>query len=126
MVHNEIDKDSKVHKAVDTLGHLLALPATAANKQKRTEQVQEITGDTARVAFADEGYTGAIAGQMAADHRITFIVVKRPKATKGFVLLHKRWVVERSFAWTGPSGRVFVVWSVTTRDALIRWRVSIS
>ena len=58
-----------------------------------------------RVAFVDEGYTGAIAEQMAADHGITLIVVKRPDATKGFVLLPKRWVVapsgSPSFAWAG-------------------------
>ena len=51
-----------------------------------------------RVAFVDEGYTGAIAEQMAADHGITLIVVKRPEATKGFVLLPKRWVRFRRLA----------------------------
>lgn len=109
-------KGSKVHMAVDTLGHLLALHVTAANEQERqqvyelAEQVQAVTGDTAPrrqpVAFVDEGYTGDIAEQMAADHGITLIVVKRPEATKGFVLLPKRWVVERSFAWTGRFRRL--------------------
>jgi len=105
-------KGSKVHIAVDTLGHVLALHVTAANEQERqqvyelAEQVQEVTGDTVRVAFVDEGYTGAIAEQMAADHGITLIVVKRPEATKGFVLLPKRWVVERSFAWAGRFRRL--------------------
>ena len=105
-------KGSKVHMAVDTLGHLLALHVTAANEQERqqvyelAEQVQEVTGDTVRVAFVDEGYTGAIAEQMAADHGIELIVVKLPEAKKGFVLLPKRWVVERSFAWTGRFRRL--------------------
>ena len=105
-------KGSKVHMAVDTLGHLLALHVTAANEQERqqvyelAEQVQEVTGDAVRVAFVDEGYTGDIAEQMAADHGITLIVVKRPEATRGFVLLPKRWVVERSFAWTGRFRRL--------------------
>ena len=100
-------KGSKVHIAVDTLGHLLALHVTAANEQEwaqvyeLAQQVQEVTGDTVRTAFVDEGYTGAIAEQMAADHGIDLIVVKLPEAKKGFVLLPKRWVVERSFAWTG-------------------------
>ena len=83
-----------------------------------------------RVAFVDEGYTGAIAEQMAADHGITLIVVKRPEATKGFVLLPKRWVVapsgSPSFAWAGPAGRGFGVWHATMKDSLIRWLVSIS
>ena len=105
-------KGSKVHIAVDTLGHLLARHVTAANEQERAQvyelaqQVQEVTGDTVRTAFVDEGYTGAIAEQMAADHGIDLIVVKLPEAKKGFVLLPKRWVVERSFAWTGRFRRL--------------------
>lgn len=105
-------KGSKVHIAVDTLGHLLALHVTAANEQERqqvyelAEQVQEVTGDTVQVAFVYEGYTGAIAEQMAADHGIELIVVKLPEAKKGFFLLPKRWVVERSFAWTGRFRRL--------------------
>lgn len=105
-------KGSKVHIAVDTLGHLLALHVTAANEQERqqvyelAEQVQAFTGDAVRVAFVDEGYTGDIAEQMAADHGITLMVVKRPEATRGFVLLPKRWVVERSFAWAGRFRRL--------------------
>lgn len=59
-------KGSKVHIAVNTLGHLLALHVTAADEQERqqvyelAEQVQEITGNAVRVAFVDEGYKGAI------------------------------------------------------------------
>lgn len=52
-------KGSKVHIAVNTLGHLLALHVTAADEQER-QQVQEITGNAVRVAFVDEGYKGAI------------------------------------------------------------------
>lgn len=105
-------KGSKVHMAVDTLGYLLGLHVTAANEQERTqvyelaEQVQEVTGDAVEVAFVDQGYTGDEAQQMAADHGIQLIVVKLPEAKKGFVLLPKRWVVERSFAWTGRFRRL--------------------
>lgn len=105
-------KGSKVHMAVDTLGNLLALHVTAANEQERyqvyelAEQVQEVTGDAVQVAFVDQGYTGDIAQQMAADHGIELIVVKLEQAQKGFVLLPKRWVVERSFAWTGRFRRL--------------------
>ena len=105
-------KGSKVHMAVDTLGHLLGLHVTAANEQERSqvyelaEQVQEVTGDAVEVAFVDQGYTGDDAQQMAADHGIQLIVVKLPEAKKGFVLLPKRWVVERSFAWTGRFRRL--------------------
>ncbi len=57
-------KGSKVHLAVDTLGHLLALHVTPANEQDReqvaelTQTVQEVTGGTVEVAFVDQGYTG--------------------------------------------------------------------
>jgi transposase len=98
-------KGSKVHMAVDTLGHLLALHITPANEQERAQvaelaqQVQATTGDTVQVAFVDQGYTGDKPAQAAAEHGLELIVVKLPEAKKGFVLLPKRWVVERSFAW---------------------------
>jgi len=105
-------KGSKVHMAVDTLGHLLALHVTPANEQERAQvaelaqQVQETTGDTVKVAFVDQGYTSDAAAQEAAQHAIDLIVVKLPEAKKGFVLLPKRWVVERSFAWTARFRRL--------------------
>jgi transposase len=98
-------KGSKVHMAVDTLGHLLALHVTPANEQERAQvaqlaqQVQATTGDTVQVAFVDQGYTGDMPAQAVAEHGLELIVVKLPEAKKGFVLLPKRWVVERSFAW---------------------------
>jgi transposase len=51
------------------------------------------------VAFADQNYTGENAAASAAANGIELIVVKLPEAKKGFVLLPRRWVVERSFAW---------------------------
>jgi transposase len=99
-------RGSKVHIAVDTLGQLLALRVTAANEQDRAQvkalvaQVQEVTGENVEIAFVDQAYTGAQAVQDAAQHGIKLEVVKFPEAKKGFVLLPRRWVVERSFAWT--------------------------
>ncbi len=96
---------SKVHLAVDTLGQLLALHVTAANAQDRdqverlAEQIQRTTGDAVEVAFVDQGYTGEAAAEPAAKHGIRLEVVKLPAAKRGFVLLPRRWVVERSFAW---------------------------
>jgi len=98
-------KGSKVHLAVDTLGHLLALTVTPANEQERAqvaglaEQVQEATGEAVEVAYVDQGYTGEDAAAAAAAHGIRLEVVKLPEAKRGFVLLPRRWVVERSFAW---------------------------
>ena len=98
-------KGSKVHMAVDTLGHLIALTVTPANEQERAQvnelcqQVQQATGDTVNLAWADQGYTGEKAKSDAAQNGIELQVVKLPEAKKGFVLLPRRWVVERSFAW---------------------------
>ena len=98
-------KGSKVHLAVDTLGHLLALHVTPANEQDRAQveqlaaAVQEVTGDTVELAFVDQGYTGDGPRQAAADHGIRLEVVKHTEAKRGFLLLPRRWVVERSFAW---------------------------
>jgi len=98
-------KGSKVHLAVDTLGQLLAILVTPANEQDReqvdalAEQVQEATGDSVEVAFVDQGYTGDQPAADAQAHGIRLIVVKLPTAKHGFVLLPRRWVVERSFAW---------------------------
>jgi transposase len=105
-------KGSKVHIAVDTLGHLLGLVVSPANEQDRShvrelaQQVQEITRETVEIAFVDQGYTGEQATQDAAVEGIQLEVVKLPEAKKGFVLLPRRWVVERSFAWTGRFRRL--------------------
>lgn len=96
---------SKVHMAVDTLGHFLALHVTAANQQDRDQveqlcrKVQEVTDQSVELAYVDQGYTGERAAEAAEEHGITLEVVKLPEAKKGFVLLPRRWVVERSFGW---------------------------
>jgi transposase len=98
--------DSKVHMAVDTLGHLLALIVTPANQQERdqveqlAQAVQEVTGKSVNLAFVDQGYTGEDAQKAAQKHGIELHIVKLPQAKHGFVLLPRRWVVERSFSWT--------------------------
>ncbi len=105
-------KGSKVHAAVDTLGHLLALRVTPADAQDRAqvatlaEAVQAAAGQTVEVAFVDQGYTGEAAAAEAAAHGIQLEVVRLPEAKRGFVLLPRRWVVERSFAWTGRFRRL--------------------
>jgi transposase len=97
---------SKVHVAVDTLGQLLALVVTPADENDRAavaelaEAVQQATGETVELAWVDQGYTGEQAAADAAQHGIRLEVVKLPEAKRGFVLLPRRWVVERSFAWS--------------------------
>ena len=98
-------RGSKLHMAVDTLGHLLALHVTPANVDDRAEvgkladAVQEATGETVELIYVDQGYTGEKPAEAASAHGIELCVVKLDEAKRGFVLLPKRWVVERSFAW---------------------------
>jgi len=105
-------KGSKVHAAVDTLGHLLALKVTAANAQERAQvgdlvaELQKATGESVEVAFVDSGYTGEEPAEQAARAGVRLIVVKLEQAKKGFVLLPRRWVVERSFAWAARFRRL--------------------
>ena len=105
-------KGSKVHVAVDTLGQLLALRVTPASEQDRDQvaelaaHVQAVTGHSVEAAFVDQGYTGDQPLEAAAEQGIRLEVVKLPQAKKGFVLLPRRWVVERSFAWTARFRRL--------------------
>jgi len=105
-------KGSKVHIAVDTLGHLLALKVTAANEQDRAQvealaqAVQHVTGDHVELAYVDQGYTGETPAAAATEHGLKLEVVKHSKAKRGFVLLPRRWVVERSFAWAARFRRL--------------------
>jgi transposase len=98
-------KGSKVHMAVDTLGHLLALHVAPADEQERdqvavlSEQVQEVTGESVEIAYVDQGYTGDDPDADAASYGIQLVVVSLPEAKKGFVLLPRRRVVEQSNGW---------------------------
>jgi transposase len=105
-------KGSKVHAAVDTLGHLLALRVTAASEQERSqveelaEAVQEATGESVKLAYVDQGYTGERPAEEANAQGISLEVVKHEEAKRGFVLLPRRWVVERDFAWASRFRRL--------------------
>ncbi len=108
-------KGRKVHLAVDTLGQLLAVLVTPANEQERAQVaelaalVQQVTGQTVELAYVDQGYTGAEPAEAAAAQGIQLKVVKLPEADgprRGFVLLPRRWVVERSFAWVARFRRL--------------------
>lgn len=105
-------KGSKVHAAVDTLGHLLALFVTPANEQDRAqvaelaEAVQLATNESVELAYVDQGYTGQRPEQDAAAQGIELEVVKLAEAKRGFVLLPRRWVVERNFAWSSRFRRL--------------------
>ena len=105
-------KASKVHLAVDTLGHPLALHVTPADDQDRAQverlarQVQTVTGGTVELAYVDQGYTGEAPADAGEAQGIRLKVVKLPDAKRGFVLLPRRWVVERLFGWTARFRRL--------------------
>jgi transposase len=105
-------KGSKVHAAVDTLGHLLALLVSPASEQERAwvgelaEAVQEATGESVELAYVDQGYSGERPAEEAETHGISLEVVKYPEAKRGFVLLPRRWVVARDFAWASRFRRL--------------------
>jgi transposase len=83
----------------------VALTVTPASEDERTQaqvltaQAQAVTGEHVEIAYVDQGYTGPDPAANAARQGIELVVVKAPEAKRGFVLLPKRWVVERSFAW---------------------------
>jgi transposase len=105
-------KGSKTHVAVDTLGHLLALRVTPADEQDRAQvgplakAVQQVTGKHVEKAFVDQGYTGEKTAAAAARHGLELEIIKHTEAKRGFILLPRRWVVERSFAWAARFRRL--------------------
>lgn len=105
-------KRSKLHLAVDTLGHMLALHVTPASVGDRdavgqmARDIQAATDESVEIAFVDQGYTGERAAAAAAGPGIELSVVKLPQAKRGFVLLPRRWVVERTFAWASRFRRL--------------------
>jgi len=88
------------------------LHVTAADEQDRqqvaklAEDVRAATGDSVELAFVDQGYAGERPAADAKGQGIELSVVKLPEAKRGFVLLPRRWVVERSFAWAARFRRL--------------------
>jgi putative transposase len=103
----------KRHVVVDTLGLLMAVVVTAASADDGAT-APRVLGQLDRhrfprleVVFADQKFNNRDLDAWLAGHRKPFCVevVKRPEGVRGFVLLPKRWVSERSFAWTGRDRR---------------------
>jgi transposase len=67
--------------------------------ERLARTVQAVSDDAVELAWVGQGYAGERAANAAARHGIALEVVKLPEAKRGFVLLPRRWVVERSFAW---------------------------
>jgi transposase len=120
-------RGSKVHVvAVDTLGHLLALHVTPASEQDRGQveelagAIQEATGDSVELAYVGIRATLESGRQkMLLSTASTLRFVKHQEAKRGFVLLPRRWDVERDFAWASRFRRLVKDF---TSDYRKRWR----
>ena len=100
----------KRHYLVDTEGHLLAVLVHAANVDER-EGARWVFGYVAgrwtqlQKVWADQGYTGDLADWLRHAYGIELEVVVKAADQEGFVVLPRRWVVERSIAWYGRGRR---------------------
>ena len=103
-------KGRKRHIAVDAQGLLLAVVVHSAGIQDRVGARALMIRLFAslpnlKAVFADGGYTGALIGWVRAMFGWVLTVVKRTE-THRFVVLPKRWIVERTFAWLNWSRRL--------------------
>lgn len=104
----------KRHVLVDTLGNILALKVTTADVQDRDGaqlllNVLTVAFGWLKLIWADGGYTGKLIGhvaEIARHRRVELQIVKRSDDVKGFKVLPKRWIVERTFGWLIQSRRL--------------------
>jgi transposase len=94
----------KRHIAVDTLGLLLSVVVTAASVQDRDGAHRLLAllrerFSTITLVWADGGYAGRLVSWAHTVLALTLTIVKRTEDTTGFVVLPRRWVVERTFGW---------------------------
>jgi transposase len=133
---------SQIHAAVATLGEVLALLVSPATAQDRKQvaalaaAVQEATGGTVAVGGVDQNSTGPDPAAAAEEHGIRLAVIKLEEAKRGFVLLPRRWVVERAFAGAARLRRlakdderlpeVFAGWHFLAFATLMRRRLLVA
>ena len=118
-------KGRKRHVAVDTLGLPIECQITPANIQDR-DALAPLLRETHRkspfvtTCFVDKGYSGDEAQRTAFEaSRISITVVQRnDKQIKGFIVLPKRWVVERTFGWINRARRLAKDFEATIDSAL--------
>ncbi|MFF1604472.1 IS5 family transposase [Streptomyces mirabilis] len=101
----------KRHLVVDCLGLVLAVAVTAASVQDRDAAVPLLerlrtTYFSIRLVWADGGYAGSLVDWAREKLRLTLQIVKRTDDTAGFVVLPRRWVVERTLSWLMRSRRL--------------------
>jgi putative transposase len=104
-------RNAKRHILVDTLGWLAVVWVTAASVQDRDGArllLRSLPGHCKklRLIWVDSAYAGRLVQWVAGLFRFRLSVVLRPKESRRFVLLPRRWVVERTFSWLNHCRRL--------------------
>lgn len=121
----------KRHVVVDTLGLLLGVMVTAADTGDRAA-AQVLLAQAAdahhrlALVWADGGYTGSLIEYCLAALALVLVIVKCSDDQKGFVVLPKRWIVERFFAHLMRSRRLVRDFErrTTSAEAMICWSMT--
>ena len=113
----------KRHILVDTLGLLLVLVVHTADIQDRDGLALVCRRlrrrfPWLRLIFADGGYQGETAACAAAQEGLRLSIVTRDPGLRGFAVLPRRWVVERTFAWLGRNRRLAKDFETTITSAV--------
>ena len=109
--HLRLGEGRKRHILVDTLGLLLLVTVLPANVQDRDGARQLLAKafkvyGRLRCLWADGGYAGQLVQWVTRVSRCALEIVHRSNTTRGFIVLPRRWVVERTFGWLGRSRRL--------------------
>jgi putative transposase len=124
-------KGRKRHVLVDTMGLLLLVVVHAANIQDRDgaklllEKARNLC-PRLHLIWADGGYAGKLVGWVKSTCSWILEIVKRTDDVKGFKLLPRRWVVERTFGWMGRNRRLSKDYEgrTETSEAMVYWAMT--
>ena len=113
---------------MDTLGLLLCVLVTAASVQDRDGarpllSMLAASCQRVRLVWADGGYAGKLVDWARATVRIAVTIVKRSDTASGFVVLPRRWVVERTLGWITGHRRCVRDYERLPQhhEAMVRW-----
>jgi transposase len=122
----------KRHVVVDTLGLLMGVTVTSADVGDRTAAqvlLEQVTAAHHRLApvWADGGYTGSLVEYCLTALALVLAIVKRSDPAKDFVMLPKRWIVERLFAHLMRSRRPVrdIERRTASAEAMIYWSMTL-
>ena len=120
-------KGRKRHLLVDTEGLVITVQVTSASVQDHHQVYALVASGKHRSqrltkVWVDEGYQGKdVAEAILHDLQVDLQIVPKPSGQKGFVLVPRRWVVERTFAWLGRYRRLskdYEYWVETSQSMI--------